>query len=499
MDPMQQSQRISRAFPPSGASSSSSSIGLSHAAETSSSWTGKGYLSWALNEDDQGSTLVRGRLTRDHDFASSSMSEAGGLEGLVAAAAAREGHATQKYAGKNRRNGAEEADGKAWGLEVVLSLKMVSGGPGQEYLGRKEFVDSIARKAQPSQTNHIEPAKPLAVPRQQRPQQAKAHPQQVNGAARPSQPLKKSDISAATASILSQLSNGTQAKPPETSTLRPSTATVITRQVGTKSAANGPRTAVPEGYESSAIPMMTSSSLQGMPRPMAATPMPRQSSLPPAPSAQGPREATVTVPDRTAPPTSPENPPADSATSQTPRNRAEEPTSQPPLDRAREVTPPPAPAPRSPPPSTPRRANLYALLRSDSKMSPGLARQLTNNPELLKLLKAMPASPRGAPVGRGDPPSPSKPPPPPPTAHPTALAKAAPAPPKASPAFSDLQSPAAGTETGIGLKADVVAEQGCSNCGTLSSRSWLGRTNNAGQFCRVCYGKSLVVNDPLLG
>lgn len=73
----------------------------------------------------------------------------------------------------------------------------------------------------------------------------------------------------------------------------------------------------------------------------------------------------------------------------------------------RSVTPPPPPQKKSPPPSTPSRDKLHALLRTDEKMSPGLARQLANHPTLLKLLKSVPASaiPKhglGQAIGLGD-------------------------------------------------------------------------------------------------
>lgn len=231
---------------------------------------------------------------------------------------------------------------------------------------------------------------------------------------------------------------------------------------------------------SSSIPMMSSSSAQGTSRPSSAADQ-RQSSLPPLSSAAS--AATPTAPTRhlSQPQSQSQSQPQLQAQQQRPPQQearlqppitARQSSAPPQPDRSsREVTPPPAPRPESPPPSTPSRAALHALLRSDAKMSPELAKQLVNNPALLRLLKSAPSSQlppsfrpeqaststsSGSGQNQGDA--------------------------KASPATSDFATPNSSvvqkTETG-----------GCHNCGTTTSDVWRHKTMKNGQNIKVCNGE----------
>ncbi len=119
----------------------------------------------------------------------------------------------------------------------------------------------------------------------------------------------------------------------------------------------------------------------------------------------------------------------------------------------RPSTPPPPPQRKSPPPSTPSRATLHALLRSDGKMSPGLAQTLANNPMLLRLLKAVP--PSAGPLSS------------------LSETKASPAP----------DTPTPSTSTTVKLRTE-----GCDNCGTLESDLWRTKTSKDGTKKKVCNG-----------
>lgn len=112
------STTASRAFP-----NPSSSV----PSPASSSWAGKGFLSWALSEQGAGATLARGRLLREYEFAAANFAEGGGLEALMAA---------------SNGNG-EEEDGKGWGLEVTLTLRQVNPDGNAEFAGRKAFENML--------------------------------------------------------------------------------------------------------------------------------------------------------------------------------------------------------------------------------------------------------------------------------------------------------------------------------------------------------------------
>lgn len=93
------------------------------------SWTGRGFLSWALAEQGAGSTLAKGRLVREYEFSPACFAEGGGLEGLMAAAAT---------------GGAEDVDGKGWGVEVTLTLRQLNPEGKAEFSGRREFENMLA-------------------------------------------------------------------------------------------------------------------------------------------------------------------------------------------------------------------------------------------------------------------------------------------------------------------------------------------------------------------
>ncbi|BEI91581.1 uncharacterized protein CcaverHIS019_0404010 [Cutaneotrichosporon cavernicola] len=113
LDPSSRAPAGGRAFPSPSASS------------PATSWTGRGFLSWALAERGAGVTLVRGRLAREYEFSPAAFAEGGGLEGLMAAARS------------------EDADGKGWGLEVTLTLRQLNPEGKAEFAGRREFESML--------------------------------------------------------------------------------------------------------------------------------------------------------------------------------------------------------------------------------------------------------------------------------------------------------------------------------------------------------------------
>ncbi|EKC99839.1 hypothetical protein A1Q2_05804 [Trichosporon asahii var. asahii CBS 8904] len=83
------------------------------AASTAEVWTGKGMVSWALDEPGVGKSLITGRLVRRPEFVTvgTSAKNSNPLEALVAA---------------NRNAG---IDGAAWGIELCVGLKPTMAGP----------------------------------------------------------------------------------------------------------------------------------------------------------------------------------------------------------------------------------------------------------------------------------------------------------------------------------------------------------------------------------
>ena len=123
----------------------------------------------------------------------------------------------------------------------------------------------------------------------------------------------------------------------------------------------------------------------------------------------------------------------------------------------RHTTPPPAPRRQSPPPSTPSRATLHALLRSEGKMSPGLAQTLASNPMLLRLLKAVPIS--AGPL--------------------STLAASKPSPGVETPMTSSTSTP----------RINAPTTEGCGNCGTMQSEVWRTKSMKDGSKKKVCNGE----------
>ncbi|ORY26492.1 hypothetical protein BCR39DRAFT_540955 [Naematelia encephala] len=305
LDPSLRPNRSARAFQPAADD------------QSSSSWTGRGFLSWILAESGAGTSLIRGRLIREHEFSSLAFNDQGGLEGLMAAAASRS---------------VEDVDGKGWGLEVCVSLKVVNPEGKAEFAGRKAFEDMLARGTgvgTPSSTANT-PTAAVPPPQQQAAtisrQNSLIVPPRVSTSAAPSPSLRPSPAIA--------YPKPSQPPPRPSSDLhRPSSAASLS-------------TSLP----ASSVPMAVSSSAQSRPSSSAAS---RESSL-------------------AAPQSNPSAP--------APSNRSE----------SRHTTPPPSERPRSPPPSTPARATLRQLLDAEGKLSPDVVRHLTENPVLRRLLKAVP-------------------------------------------------------------------------------------------------------------
>ena len=124
------------------------------------------------------------------------------------------------------------------------------------------------------------------------------------------------------------------------------------------------------------------------------------------------------------------------------------PSTDPPVVRS--ITPPPPPARKSPPPSTPSRATLHALLRSDGKMSPELAKSLASNPMLLRLLRAVP------------------------------------------PSATHVEKPPAKDQPVPTSITTQKANEGCCNCGTMESELWRTKAMKGGIKKKVCNGESIL-------
>lgn len=324
LDPAQRSP-APRAFAPS---------------EESTSWTGRGFLSWALSESSPGSTIVKGRLIQDYEFSCSQFTPEGGLEGLVAAA----------NAGPQSR----EDNGKGWGLEVSISLRQVNPEGKAEFKGRKEFEESLAKgtgtAGSPASTPGI-----LSSPAVRR-----FTSQQNVGRQVPVGQAKEKVHSQTQSHAQPQNSGSSQG---QNQSQRQSQMTErLQNQTG------------PSSRPTSSMGNRTSSS--GIP----------PSSFPGDPASSGPNQlssrASSTIPPPPPPPQRQSTNPKIAATSAESSATA--------AARSRQVTPPPPLRSKSPPPSTPSRKHLHALLRADGMMSPELARHLASNPTLRNLLKAVP-------------------------------------------------------------------------------------------------------------
>ncbi|KAI9633228.1 uncharacterized protein MKK02DRAFT_29102 [Dioszegia hungarica] len=334
LDPSPTSTSTSRAFPSQSDNGDLDPLPAER-------WDGKGFLSWALYEPNDGTTLIRGRVVYDPDaFEGVSFNPAGGLEGLLALSQEGEGEGEE-----------------GWGLEVQLSLRMVNLG-GRAVGDKKEFGEMLARVKEGGAGRGggglpimSLPAPLPAVRREEVPGRRRIEPRLID----------QSEVSGGTFGISTGLERrglGGAVGGPGPARTSSSAAANLPTSEGSRPRPPLPHRSSLSGVTSvppSSVPMAATSSESS--RPMFAAPP-----LPPA---------------SLTPPNSNSKPPASSAAPVSDRDE-------------RETTPPTAPTRRSPPPSTPSR--LQAILRSDAKLSPNLARSLANNPTLLRLLKSVPAS-----------------------------------------------------------------------------------------------------------
>ena len=493
LDPAQRS-RTSRAFPSSSATASSSNPGTPAVGDPNESWSGKGLLSWALSELDQGKTLVRGRLVREYEFGMAAFNDSGGLEGLMAAA-------SRGGASGSAGSGHDPADGKGWGLEVVICLKVVpwigAGGIG----GRTEFEEMLSKGREGLGVGVGGPIPSIPVPnpaangqatRTDIPQATASHPNRPmirpvphpprvtpSAASTPVPQALKSTVNQATYRPPAPRSQSARTNPLSSAPERPSS---VTSNRSQPSSAQPPSSLPP-----SLIPMASSSSAQSISRPSSAADH-RHSSVPPSSSAS---TGTSKPPPRSAALNGSSFTPQPPPSSQPLQSSSPK---QPPPPRDRQVTPSPRPQPKSPPPSTSSRATLRALLQSDSKMSPGLAKSLATNPTLLKLLKAVPASALSGNNLRSD-------------SNPSTSSSSSKSnhgsngtngnpfavglgtqsgsasDVKPSPAVSDIPTPSS-TNT---IRADG---EGCCNCGTTETDVWRIKRLKDGTEKKVCNSKS---------
>jgi hypothetical protein len=429
-------------------------------------YTGKGFLSWALSEPANGKTLVKGRLVKEYDFDTSRFSHSegeGGLEGLMRAGGG--------------------GDGRGWGLEVVLSLKMVNPAGKGEFSGRMEFERMLYNPtstvvgasgsvlvtnpnmttnprstASTSNTNSPRiaranilppppPTRPIATSSPAHrasstgPMHGPAPGNKANGGptaqriVRPPPPQPSSSRSSLPPSSIpmAPTSSQSQPQPPSRGPSRPSSSATVVDDTGrtptgtnAKPQANGVGVGV------------------GMGKPPSA-----------GPSKQQPQQQQhITPPKSSSKPTS--------TTSSRNRNR--------------EVTPPPLPRPRSPPPTTPHRRALRDLLQADGKMSPSLAKDLVNNPSLLALLKSIPTTKSDTNTNANANGSDTK-----------GKGKGKETKPDLNPGSS--RSARDGTPTPTAPKAKVESiPGGCFNCGTLETTLWRVKAYPDGSKKKVCDG-----------
>ncbi|WWD06339.1 hypothetical protein V865_004429 [Kwoniella europaea PYCC6329] len=317
----------SRAFPSSPSE---------HPSSSTSSWVGRGFLSWVLSENGNGSTLIKGRLVREYEFSSIHFAPEGGLEGLMAMANSNGGGTD-----------GEDSDGKGWGLEVGISLRQLNPDGKIEFQNRKEFEEMLSK----GKSTSISTSSPI-----------RGGNSTIGGGSTParSSPLINSTINR---------TPNVNATPQHPGPSASSTATIRPPPIAQP-------TPVPaQQQQQSGQSSRPSSSLSHRPSSSSIPP----SSLPPLPSS-----STSNVPSSRPSSSIGESRPPPPAP---PQQQAEAGPS-----RNREVTPPPVPRSKSPPPSTPSRHKLHALLRADGMMSPELARHLASNPVLRNLLKAVPSN-----------------------------------------------------------------------------------------------------------
>ncbi|WVN87592.1 uncharacterized protein L203_102775 [Cryptococcus depauperatus CBS 7841] len=437
--------------------------------DSRSSWTGRGFLSWVLSEPSPGSTTIKGTLVREYEFSSTQSAPEGGLEALVAAANSSQG---------------DEQDGKGWGLEVSVCLRQVNPEGKTEFKGRREFEESLQRGvgtaesprlgtegmavgilSSPAGQRFSQPNIERQVPLGQR--QGSTLVQQMEAARHVS---RGSDTGPDPAGVsIARITNQSQpssSRPSSAIGNRPSSSTSISRSSLV-------------GNSSSYPPSRPSSTHQTLPPP-------------PPPQLQG-HPSHLTRNENSGP-----LPVA--------------------ITHQRQVTPPTLSKTKSPPPSTPSRKHLHALLRADGLMSPELARHLASNPVLRNLLKAVPSnsgalmqlrSIAGINVGTGQsknseedgkgrtkdreengdsPPEPTTPTPSvsqvnasrtvqPPRRHNASIQS------HAQVQHGLSQSQGKGQESG---KSAQSVPGGCFNCGTMTSTCWRVRKVKDGSPRKVC-------------
>jgi len=246
-------------------------------------------------------------------------------------------------------------DGRGWGLEVVVTLKMVRG----EFGGKREFerilynpgstlVSNTNTNTNTNATTNMNmntsTARPPASSPNPRPILPPPPPRATTSPHRPSSAGPSNPIP----NVNGTAQRAVRPPPPTRSSLPPSSAPMAPSSSGPSRPSSSAKPDIGR------TPTNTNSSTVGVGRPPPAGP-----SRQPTPQSQ----STVTPPQSTTKPS-----------------------------RNREVTPPPLPRPRSPPPTTPHRRALRDLLQADGKMSPSLAKDLVNNPSLLALLKSIPTT-----------------------------------------------------------------------------------------------------------
>ncbi|WWC90197.1 uncharacterized protein L201_005130 [Kwoniella dendrophila CBS 6074] len=350
LDPSIHRPSAARAFPSSPNGPSSPSTGID-------SWTGKGFLSWVLSESGSGSTLIKGRLVREYEFSSTHFAPQGGLEGLMA------------LANSNNSLNPEDQDGKGWGLEVGISLRQLNPDGKVEFQNRREFEDML-QKGKSTSISSAQASSPLRPNTGSTP--ARSSPL-VNGITRYNNSNHRSEGGNRTPNI-----NSTPQQP------GPSASSTATVRPPIPIAQPSP---IPVGNHQSQNGQSSRPSSSLSQRPSSTTMPP--SSLPALPSSSNMPSSrpSSSIGDsrQSAPP--PQQPIANKAEASTSQSQA-----GPSIQRNRQVTPPPIPRSKSPPPSTPSRSKLHALLRADGMMSPELARHLASNPVLRNLLKAVPTN-----------------------------------------------------------------------------------------------------------
>ncbi|WVQ72259.1 hypothetical protein IAR50_001808 [Cryptococcus sp. DSM 104548] len=428
---------------------------------TPSSWTGKGFLSWILAEPSPGGTLVRGKLVREYEFSSSHFHDMeGGLEALVAAA-------------NNSSRNHDEADGKGWGLEVNVSLRQVNPEGKAEFRGRHAFEASLTRGGSdgpvPNSANGM-----LSSPVAHR---------------FPSQLQSGQNFGARPAGVGLGMEKA-ESKPPG-SQGKPQNQAVNGHAMGGNAPPSRPSSAVGRPPSSTGMPPSSfpgsSSSNLGQSRP--------SSSLSQNPPPRPP-------PGNFQPPLPPQPAPAGAAF---------QPPAPPKSNQPRPVTPPPAPRSKSPPPSTPSRRHLQALLKADGNMSPDLARHLASNPMLRQILKAVPPGAsllsqlRSVKVDdmtgqvqgskeeeEKDGESPAEPTTPTPSGPKTPLTQKPQS--KQQPPQSQVIQQAKAMQANQAAQA-AQAAQGCCNCGTMVSSCWRVRKMKEGPPRKVCDDCGIYFNE----